>query len=236
MIIDSHMHAGYSDALRHSWDTFEDIRVSLERMDHFGIDQAVVLPIGHDNFEIHNRQTARIVAEHPGRLVGYAKVSQQHDAGRVGSLLEEAFEKLHLRGLKLHGHPNREIMDVMKRYKKPALVDVHGEVYPLRYVAEQYPDVPLIIAHMGKFLAFDGAVRQATLWLCRTYPDVYFDTSSVNDHEWLQRAVDEGMVGRMIFGSDGPGLHCGVELARVKALMLSPADEAMVRLLGLNDV
>ncbi len=26
-------------------------------------------------------------------------------------------------GLKLHGHPNREIMDVMARYRKPVLAD-----------------------------------------------------------------------------------------------------------------
>jgi hypothetical protein len=239
MIIDSHVHAGYSDTLQHSWDTFEDIRTSLKRMDQCGIDRAVILPIGHDNFERHNRETAEIVARHPDRLVGYAKVSQEQDAGRVEPMLREAFEKLGLVGLKLHGHPNREIMEVMEHYRKPILADVHGEVYALRYVAEQYPAVPVIIAHMGEFLSIKGQVRQATLWLAKTYPNVYFDTSSVCDHEWLERAVADGLPHKMIFGSDGPGLHCGVELARVKYLDLPKDQEAMVlggtiaRLLGL---
>jgi predicted TIM-barrel fold metal-dependent hydrolase len=149
MIIDSHVHAGYSEALLHSWDTFEDIETSIKRMDQHGIDKAVILPIGSGNYDLHNRQTAEIVARHPRRLLGYAKLSQQQDAGRVEPLLREAFEKLELVGLKLHGHPNREIMDVMARYKKPVLADVAGQVYPLRYVAEQYPSVPIIIAHMG---------------------------------------------------------------------------------------
>ncbi len=239
MIIDSHVHAGYSDALLHSWDTFEDIQVSLKRMDEHGIDRAIVLPIGSDNYDIHNRQTAEIVARYPKRLLGYAKLSQRQDAGRVEPLLREAFEKLGLVGLKLHGHPNREIMEVMARYNKPVLADVFGDVYPLRYVAEQYPSVPIIIAHMGKFLGFDGAMRQATLWLVRTYPNVYFDTSSVCEHEWLERTVAEGLSHKMIFGSDGPALHCGVELSRVKMLNLPKDREAMVlggtiaRLLGM---
>jgi predicted TIM-barrel fold metal-dependent hydrolase len=241
MIIDSHVHAGWSDTLRHSYDTFEDIGVSLRRMDECGIDKAVILPIGDDGFERHNRETADIVARDPGRLVGYAKVSQKQDAGRVEPMLREAFEKLGLAGLLLHGHPTREIMEVMDHYRKPILTDVFGEVYPLRYVAEQYPAVPIIIAHMGEFLSINGQVRQTTLWLARTCTNIYFDTSSVCDHEWLERAVTEGLAHKMIFGSDGPDLHCGVELARVKYLKLPAEQEAMVlggtiaRLLGMQD-
>lgn len=228
MIVDSHAHAGYSDALKNSWDTFEDINVSLRRMDQAGIDKSVILPIGDDNFELHNRQTADIVARHADRLIGYAKVSQKYDAGRVEKLLREAFEQLGLRGLKLHGHPNREIMEVMNHYRKPVLADVFGEVYGMRYVAEQYPDVPVIIAHMGKFIGFDGTMRQTVLWLVKEYPNLYFDTSSVCDHEWLERTVAQGLTHKMIFGSDGPELHCGVELARVRMLNLPKDQETMV--------
>jgi uncharacterized protein len=239
MVIDSHVHAGFSDTLLHSWDTFEDIHTTLQRMKKCGIDKAIVLPIGHDDFERHNRQTAEIVAGHADRLFGYAKVNQKLDAGRIEPLLREAFEHLGLVGLKIHGHPTREIMEVMNHYRKPILADVFGEVYALRYVAEQYPAVPIIIAHMGKFLGLDGAMRQNVLWLARTYPNIYFDTSSVCEHEWLERTVTEGLTHKMIFGSDGPGLHCGVELARIKVLDLPAEQESLVlggtiaRLLGL---
>ncbi len=228
MIIDAHIHAGYSDALQHSYDTFEDIETSLRRMDEAGIDQAVVLPIGQSNFERHNRETAEIVSSHPDRLHGFAKVSQKHDAGRVEPLLAEAFGELGLVGLKLHGHPNREIMEVMARHRKPLLVDVKGEVYGLRYVAESYGDVPIIIAHMGKFCCIDTPVRVMTMWLARRYPNVYFDTSTVIDHESLEMAVAEGLCHKMIFGSDGPGVHCGVELARVQALDLTDEQRRQV--------
>ena len=229
MIIDSHVHAGYGDTMRDSWNSFEDIQVSLGRMAQTGIDKALILPIGHDNFARRNRETAELVARYPAQLLGgYAKVSQEHDRGRVEAMLTEAFEDLGLLGLKLHGHPNREILEVMNHYRKPILADVKGEVYSLRYVAEGYPDVPIIIAHMGKFLALDGAMRTVTLWLAKEYPNVYFDTSSVCDHDWLERAVSDDLTDKMIFGSDGPGLHCGVELARIRALNLPPDDEARV--------
>ncbi len=227
MIVDAHIHAGYSDALTNSWDTFEDINVSLQRMDAAGIDKAVVLPIGMSNFSTHNREIQHIVARHPNRLYGFAKVNQVQDRGQIGTMLNEAFGELGLRGLKLHGHPNREVMDALRRHHKPLLVDVLGNVYPLRYVAESYPDVPIIIAHMGKFKS-DPQAHLVTIWLAKRYDNVYFDTSSVIMHEWLEEAVREGLCAKMIFGSDGPVCHCGVELARIKALQLPPSEENKV--------
>jgi len=230
MIVDAHIHAGHADGLTRSWDTFEDIEVSLRRMDAAGIDRAVVLPIGSGNFRAANREIHDIVRAHPDRLFGFAKVSQEEDRGRIAEMLDEAFGDLGLRGLKLHGHPNREIMEALKGHRKPLLVDVSGRVYGLRYVAESYPEVPIIVAHMGQFRSDDQA-HLVTLWLAKRYPNVYFDTSSVLLHEWLERAVQEGLCGKMIFGSDGPVCHCGVELARVRALDL-PAPEAEQVLAG----
>lgn len=228
MIIDAHVHAGHADALTDSWETFEDIDVSLGRMGRVGIDRAVVLPIGNSNFQHYNRQIAEIVQAHSDRLYGFAKVNQAADAGRVEPMLAEAFDRLGLLGLKLHGHPNREIMEVMDRYRKPVLVDPKGEVYGLRYVAESFPRVPIIIAHMGKFCSIDKRVRVETMWLARRYEGVYFDTSSVMDHESLELAVAEGLSRKMIFGSDGPGLHCGVELARIQHLDLTDDQREMI--------
>ncbi len=240
MIIDAHVHAGWSDPLTHPWDSFQDIEISLRRMDAAGIDKAVVLPIGSSDFTRRNRETAKIVRAHPDRLYGFAKVSRQADAGRIDEMLAEAFGELGLVGLKLHGHPNREIMEAVDRHRKPVLVDVAGEVYPLRFVAEEYPRVPIIVAHMGRFCCVDTRVRVETAWLARRYDNVYFDTSSVADHESLEMAVAEDLCHKMIFGSDGPGLHCGVELARIEALDLDDRQREMIlrgniaRLIGMQ--
>jgi len=229
MIIDAHVHAGRGDGLTHSWNTFEDIEVVIARMDRCGIDRAIVLPIGTTGFDVRNRETAAICRRYPDRLNGLAKLSQAEDDDRAEALLDEAFGELGLVGLKLHGQPSRAIMEALNRHRRPLLVDVYGEVYPLRYIAEQYPAIPLIIAHMGRFCTTDAPqARMATLWLAQRYPNVYFDTSSVADHEWLERAVGEGLTHKMIFGSDGPVLHSGVELARITMLDLTDAQRADV--------
>ncbi len=41
MIIDAHMHAGLADDLAHSWDTFEDIEISIRRMDEDRVFEAI---------------------------------------------------------------------------------------------------------------------------------------------------------------------------------------------------
>ncbi len=240
MIIDSHIHAGHGTGLTDSWTTFEDIEISLKRMDEAGIDKAVILPIENLDYRIANREIAEIVQAHPDRLYGYAKVNQERDRGRIGEMLDEAFDELALKGLKIHHHPTREMMEALRKHRKPLLVDVLGKVYELRYVAESYPDVPIIIAHMGQFKS-DAQAHLNTVWLAKKYRNIYFDTSSVIMHEWLEYAVSEDLVDRMIFGSDGPVCHCGVELARIKALNLPPAQENAVlhgniaRLIGVNE-
>jgi len=240
MIVDCHVHAGHGDALAHSWDTFEDIEISLRRMDACGIDKAVVLPIETMDFRGANREISEIVRAHPDRLYGFAKVNQERDKGRIKEMLDEAFGEMGLRGLKIHGHPNREIMETLSQHRKPLLADVYGKVYELRYVAESYPDVPIIIAHMGQFKS-NAQAHLNTIWLAKRYRNIYFDTSSVILHEWLEQAVEEALCNRMLFGSDGPVCHCAVELARIRALGLPAADEALVlwknisRLIGEGD-
>ena len=44
----------------------------------------------------------------------------------------------------------------------------------------------------------------------------------------LQEAVDRAGPGKLLFGSDGPWLHPGLELAKVAALGLNAADQALI--------
>jgi predicted TIM-barrel fold metal-dependent hydrolase len=43
---------------------------------------------------------AEIVAEHPGRLIGFARVYPERDRGRVRSLIGRAVEEYGFRGVK----------------------------------------------------------------------------------------------------------------------------------------
>jgi len=226
MIIDSHIHAGHADGLTASYTTFEDIATSLERMDSAGIDGAIVLPI--DTTREADEETARIVAEHPGRLWGYSKVHQQRDEGQVAGRLRYAVEKLGLVGLKLHGLPNREIMAACDGLGLPVLVDPENRPWGLQWAAGAYPGVDIIVAHFGSFLSRSAEAHQQSVWLARKFPNVYLDTSSVMIFSWLEEGLAECGAEKLVFGSDGPGIHCGPELEKVRCLGLSAEDEAKV--------
>jgi hypothetical protein len=60
------------------------------------------------------------------------------------------------------------------------------------------------------------------------YANVYTDTSGVRRFDYLVEAVRRAGAGKVLFGSDGPWLHPGLELAKVRLLGLAPADEALV--------
>jgi uncharacterized protein len=64
------------------------------------------------------------------------------------------------------------------------------------------------------------------------YPNVYADTSGVRRFDYLVEAVRRAGARKLLFGSDGPWLHPGLELHKIRLLGLPPAQEALV--LGKN--
>jgi len=61
---------------------------------------------------------------------------------------------------------------------------------------------------------------------------IFSDTAGVRRFDLLEQAVRRAGAHKMLFGSDGPWLHPGVELTKVRALKLSAAQERLV--LGQN--
>jgi hypothetical protein len=64
------------------------------------------------------------------------------------------------------------------------------------------------------------------------YPNVYADTSGVRRFDYLVQAVKRAGAHKILFGTDGPWLHPGVELHKIRLLRLSPHQEALI--LGKN--
>jgi uncharacterized protein len=230
MIIDAHCHAGRGDILSAPWDTDAPIGPHLERAREAGIARTVVFPISNVDMDAANEEVAALVAANPRELIGWYRIHPIRQAGRVRGLLEKAVRQWGYRGIKVHnadGLATREIMAAAEEFSLPILLDIKDSIGPVEMLAWQYPQVRLIIAHLGSF-AGDWRVHEATVALMRRFPNVYADTSSVRFFDWLVLAIREAGAGKLIFGSDGPLLHPGLELARVKALKLPPADEAMV--------
>jgi predicted TIM-barrel fold metal-dependent hydrolase len=230
MIIDCHCHAGTGDGLTGPWDTRAALKDFVRWSMEAGIERTILFPAFHSDYRHANREVARIVRRHPARFFGFAFIHPERDRGRVGELVREAIEELGLVGLKVHRHDariTREICEAARRHRLPILYDIVGEVSVCELLATEYPDVPFIIPHLGSF-ADDWRAQLAFIDPLVRHANIFTDTSGVRRFDLLTQAVARAGPRKILFGSDGPWLHPGVELAKIHALELAPRDAALV--------
>lgn len=230
MIIDCHCHAGKGDGLTGPWDTAAPLKKYLRWARHAGIDRTVLFPAFHTSYAVANRQLACIVANNPDRYYGFAFVHAARDRGRIFALVRTAVQEYGFCGIKVHRHDariSREICDVAKAFSIPVLYDVMGEVSVCGLLASEYPDVNFIIPHLGSF-ADDWKAQVAFLDPLARHRNIYTDTSGVRRFELLEEAVHRAGAHKILFGSDGPWLHPGVELTKVRMLGLGRQDEEAI--------
>jgi predicted TIM-barrel fold metal-dependent hydrolase len=230
MIVDCHCHAGTGDLLTAPWNTAAPLDAYLRRARAAGIERTIVFAPFHTDYAQANAEVARLVAQRPDRLIGFAFVHPVRDAGRVEAMVGKAVEEWGFRGIKVHGYegmPTREVCEAARRWRVPLLVDVVGRSEVVDMIAPEYPDVAFIIPHLGSFRDDFRAQQQTVDQLVR-WPNVFADTSGVRRFDYLVQAVRRAGPRKLLFGSDGPWLHPGVEMSKVKLLGLPPADEALV--------
>jgi uncharacterized protein len=152
------------------------------------------------------------------------------DRGRVLEMVQEAVTKYGFVGIKVHRYDariSREICEVARAFALPVLYDLIGEVSTVELLATEYPDVAFIIPHLGSF-SDDWRAQLALIDHLVRHPNIHTDTSAVRRFDLLEQAVRRAGARKVLFGSDGPWLHPGVELAKIYALNLSAEDEAWV--------
>jgi predicted TIM-barrel fold metal-dependent hydrolase len=195
-----------------------------------GIGRTALFAAFHSDYAVANREVARIVASRPDRFYGLAFVHATRDRGRVHDMVQVAVQQYGFVGIKVHRYDarlSREICDVARAFRIPVLYDPIGEVSIVELIAAEYPDVSFIIPHMGSF-SDDWRAQHALIDYLVRHPNIYTDTSGVRRFELLEQAVQRAGARKILFGSDGPWLHPGIELAKVHALDLSPADAGLV--------
>lgn len=230
MIIDCHCHAGKGDGLTGPWDTNASLDRYLRRAAEAGIQRTVLFAAFHSDYAVANREVSRIVASRPDRFYGLAFVHPERDRGRVHQLVHEAVIRYGFIGIKVHRHDGRitrEICESARAFSLPVLYDVTGEISVVELLATEYPDVSFIIPHMGSF-ADDWRAQLALVDHLVRHPNIYTDTAGVRRFDLIEQAVHRAGARKILFGSDGPWLHPGVELAKIHALDLSPEDAQFV--------
>jgi uncharacterized protein len=230
VIVDCHCHAGLGDGLTGPWDTSARLDRYLPRAARAGIAHTVLFAAFHSDYAVANREVARIVASRPERFSGFAFVHPVRDRGGVGALVREAVVEHGFCGLKVHRHDariTREICEAARAFSLPVLYDVMGEVSVVELLAREYPEVDFIIPHLGSF-SDDWRAQQALIDHLVRHRNIYTDTSGVRRFDLLEEAVARAGPHKVLFGSDGPWLHPGLELAKVQLLGLASDAERLV--------
>jgi hypothetical protein len=230
MIIDCHCHAGMGDGLTGPWDTRAPLEAYLRRAAAAGIGRTLLLAAFHSDYAIANKALAGLVASAPERFYGFAFVHAERDRGRVHAVVKVAVEAYGFVGIKVHRHDariSREICEAARAFSLPVLYDVMGEVSVCELLAQEYPDVAFIIPHLGSF-ADDWRAQLALVDHLARHANIYADTAGVRRFDLLEQALRRAGARKILFGSDGPWLHPAVELAKIRALGLSPRDAKLV--------
>jgi predicted TIM-barrel fold metal-dependent hydrolase len=232
MVIDGHVHAGRG--FRHltgPWNTEARLGPYLRRAHSAGIDRSVLVPLApFGDYQKGNPEVAAIASRNPRRFVWFAAVHPTRDAGRIRAMIERAVLELGAQGLKVHRMDapiTREVCEAARQFRLPILYDVAGRTGLIEMVAPQYPDVAFIVPHLGSY-GDDWRAHVAVIDQLVRLPNVYADTSGVRGFDYLVQAIRRAGPRKLIFGSDGPQLHPGIELHKIRLLGLPATDETLV--------
>ncbi len=233
MIVDCHTHvwlaSHWSDELKSevtrargresdvesSWESHWEAVKAVDRAIVFG------LHAKHVGLFVPNDFIADYVSQNPHKLLGFASVDP-NDKNYLEEL-QRSIEDLKLCGLKIgptyqNYHPMDDRMHPIYEYCQRNLLPImihQGTTFPrkarLKYadplqledVALAYPDLKMIIAHLGHPWIAE------TIVLIRKHPNLYTDLSALVYRPWqlyngLMLAVEYGVTDKLLFGSDYP--------------------------------
>jgi uncharacterized protein len=235
--IDFHGHVG-------KWERYgmdDNPALLLRAMDAAGIDVACVFNIFYPDGTTGNDLTARFVAQHPDRFVGFAYVSPLMPERMVPELTR-AIEKLNFAAIKLYPpytpwRLNESPWDPIYEF-----ADAHGlaiifhtgsewQNLPkfINDVAPRFPNANFVLGHAGN----TPVERAQAIAAIQAHANVYVETcSTFRTPGVIEQLVNEGGADRVLFGSDMPLMDPRSQLGKIITADID--DEAKKQILGLN--
>ena len=238
----------------------DDPRAFLDHLDRVGVERACIInyiaPEVMGFREEVNALLSKFASADPKRLLPFGSVHPKRTKNPKRDV-ERLASKFDMRGLKIHPPHQlfaanayvdgklpalRAIYRTAERLRIPVMIHTGTSIVPgarsrfgdpmaLDDVAQDFPDLTILMAHGGRPLWCDTA-----FYLLRRHANVYLDISSIPPKrllEWFPRL--EEISTKVLFGSDwpGPGIP-GIreEIDGFQGLSLS--DEAKERILRGN--
>jgi len=208
-------------------------------MDRMGVDVACVssIPALYSDWKLGNDEVAEALAQHPGRLLGYAVANPHYDDCDLSPYFQYDMGFV---GIKIHGYAQGEFPENHPRFmpfyelasKRKLPILVHAwcpwEVDRMAEVAGMFPDLKIILGHSGLTVARENAIAA-----CKKHDNLYCDTtiSSACDGV-IESLVDLIGEDRVVYGSDMAFFECIHNLGKICLSKLT--DTAKEKILGLN--
>lgn len=234
MIVDAHAHLGYDFIFD------EDFRAEalLEGQEANGIDVTLVQPgTAHDlaTVQRYHDAIAELARGHPGHFRGIANPNPHLPGDDYEVEVRRCIEDLGFVGIKMHptahavnpvGKHGRRVFAVAHSLGVPVMVHT-GAGIPwsapslLGPIAEEYPDLPIVIAHCG-MMVLAGEAGQ----LAAAHDNVYLEaswTAGFLIREWV-RTLGEN---RVMLGSDHAD-NAATEIAKVRSCGLKESEQQSV--------
>ncbi|QMU96017.1 amidohydrolase [Microbacterium esteraromaticum] len=206
----------------------------IQHMDQAGVDMAVGCSLGQ---MIDNDFIAETVERSQGRIIGFGQADPRKlDAVETVTTVA----RLGLKGLKLHptmhGYhfADHGLLDPIFRAAADngltilvnALDDPFCAPLSIEEIAKGFPEVPVLIAHMGTVWNVTEAMIVA-----ERNDNVYLETSGTQLIE-VQMAYRRLGAEKLVMGTDWPGNHFDLERAKIARAVPDQDDRAAVE--GLN--
>lgn len=208
-----------------------DVSRLFERAAGAGIDRHCIHAARNPTYEAANRRVAELCRRYPGRLIGFAVHHPRAEEGRIRQMLTEEVRRMGLRGVRSDGAPTRELVEAAGELGLPVLYYPRmnagqGAARWYHMLASTYPKVNFILPHLGQFRSLAWWAHMEALDLVKRYPNVYVDTSGVGSFKYLEMAVRDIPIERILFGTCAPELDPRVEMEAIRLLKLPEQRQA----------
>lgn len=236
MIIDAHTHLTAGDSTLTEQAVAECTRLGVDKIvcssiagyRHYPVDQQVSRA---------NDAMVEVMAAHPDLVLGYCYVNPRHGKPALDDLRRRV-EEQGMIGIKLWVATRCDdplvdpVIEQAIAYRLPVLVHAWRKtIGQLSYestaenvarLGRRYPEASIIMAHLG-------GQTESAMNAIAPYPNIRTDTSgSLIGGAEVAIAVERLGAERVIFGSDLHGGDLAVNIGKIIAAELSPADQALV--------
>ena len=226
--IDAHIHI-LPDAVHEANPDSEDVWVYAdlhkyrEMMDTLGIEKAVITPLNDPwlmsmefTIDAVHKNLYEMKQRYPGKFYAFADIDTRNTSTESVEAIRKAIEEYGLNGIKIH--PNNTGIDLNSDYNQaifayaqenkisvaihsyPNLADDRGAPYRIVNILEQYPDLTVIVSHMGAYQWAQLLPTRAYVDISAILPD-YVRTYGIDKTKQILRSFG---VDRLIFATDYP--------------------------------